>query len=85
MAELDIKLEDVLETDYKILTSLLGKWLPKAEEDESAVSAVVKLINQRGIVARGYIDIRPEEESPADSFVRQRKERQAKTTSKFKK
>ncbi len=79
-----MKLEELLLEDYKELTRLLDKWLPKADQEETAVNAVVKLIKQREQTLVKYNEITPDDDSQLERFRKQREERKNKNSRKFK-
>ena len=79
------KLEELFEDDYEELSSLIETWKPEAQREETAVNALIKLMQQREQVAVKYYGIVPEEESQLEQFRKQREERKNKTTRKFKK
>lgn len=85
MGKLEIKQEELLVEDYDQLTSLLKEWLPKAHNDETAVSAVTKLMQQRENVLKEYYSLIPDDDSKVEQFRKDREERKKKTNRKFKK
>ena len=78
------KLEDLLQDDYKELTDLIDTWKPEAKKEETAVNALVKLIQQREQVATNYHSIKPDEESTLVEFRKKNDDRRKKNKSNLK-
>jgi len=89
MAKLDIVLKDatlesVYDTDFELTSKLMAIWTDRAKDEESAVRAMVVLMNERQEIIKAYRDIKPDEESSVERFIKQREERRKKTTRKIK-